>query len=261
MTSLHSAIARILRPLARIMIARGVRFPEFVDWAKRAFLQSAERDFRIDGKRVTDSRIHLLTGLQRKDVKALRERADQGAATGAGPLARVVGLWLAEYRAPDGTPRPLPRAGDDPSFQALVARISRDIHPRTVLDELVRLGMVEAAGDEIRLATDGFVPSGDDAALTGYLGANLGDHALAAAENVLAAPAPGPHFERAAHYNRLTPEALAELDGLSRRLLGEALAEINARAAALQARDAGRPDAAGRFRAGAYLLTREEADE
>ena len=86
-----------------------------------------------------------------------------------------------------------------------------------------------------------------------YLGTNLGDHATAAVSNVLT-PGPAPHFERAVHYNRLTPAAVAELDALSRTLQQQVLEQINARALALQRGGQDDPTARGRFRCGAYVL-------
>ncbi|MEM7188880.1 MAG: DUF6502 family protein [Pseudomonadota bacterium] len=252
MNPLQIAATRILGPLVRVLISRGVRFSEFNDWAKGVYLAVAERSFRLEEKRVTDSRLHLLTGLQRKDIKALRGRTPEETAPSAGPLARIIGRWMAEH-AKAGEPLPLPRLGPAPSFEALVSAISRDMHPRTVQDELLRLGAAELDGDDIRLTAAALLPSADDEALLGYLGANLGDHAAAAAANVLAAPDAGPHFERAVHYNHLSDAALAELEALSRDRLGKALAEINTQAAALQARDRGTEGASGRFRAGAFI--------
>ena len=261
MYELQSAMSRLMRPIVGVLIARGVRFPEFSDWLKEHFLWVAERQFRIENKRVTDSRLHLLTGLQRKDIKALRARAVQKEQpANASPIGRTIGLWLAQHADASGQPKPLARLGPGPSFQAIVESVSRDMHLRTIQDELIRLGLAKVSGDKISLTADAYLPSEDDGALIGYFGANLGDHAAAAADNVLAAPEPGPHLERAVHYNRLTKEALEELDVLSRRLLTEALQQINARAAALQARDRDREEAAGRFRAGAFIYQKAEED-
>ena len=265
----------MFRPIVRTLIARGLRYPELGDMLKELYVDASERHFSIGGKRLTDSRISLLTGLQRKDVHALRskpgDRATEADAAGAGPLPRVLAQWLAgaPYCDASGAPRPLHRApaGGSPSFEALVAEVSRDIHPRTVLDELKRQDLVDhdAASDMVTLRTPAFLPAHDDAALAGYFGANLGDHAEAASANLDAAPDPGPFFERAVHYNKLTPEALGELEALARKLQSDALAELNAEALALQKRDAGVETATGRFRCGAFVYRsdreRQETDE
>ncbi len=114
--------------------------------------------------------------------------------------------------------------------------------------------------DEVSLVASAFVPARDEAALAEYFGANLGDHASAAVENILVAPEPGPFFERAVHYNQLTPEALDELDALVRELQDGALAMLNRRALELQDRDDGAQGATGRFRCGAFVYRSDDEE-
>lgn len=261
MRDLQSAVSRILVPLVRVLMARGVRFPEFSDWLKPVFLAVAERHFRMDDKRLTDSRAHMLTGLQRRDIKRLRAAEETLAVKSAGPLPRVMALWQARHANDAGAPVSLAIRGEAPSFEALVSEVSRQIHPRTVMDELIRLDLAQADGSTLKLKAEAFLPAADDTALLGYYGANLGDHAAAAAENVLAAPAPGPHFERAVHYNSLTEASVDELEALSRRLLGEALSSLNTRAAKLQRRDQGKATATSRYRAGAFIYREAGKEE
>lgn len=261
------AIRRVLRPLVRTMIARGWLFPDASDLLKELYVEACTRDFQLGGKRLTDSRVSLLTGLQRRDVKAIRDRLEQapsqGSVPGAGALPRVMARWM------DGLPIALPRTTRDErkSFEALVAEVSRDIHPRTVLDELMRLDLIEHDQDKdmVKLIAQAYVPSQNDDELVGYLGANLGDHAEAAADNLAAAPNPGPYYERAVHYNKLTPEALAQLDALAGQRQSDVLKELSSMAGLLQERDAGKDTATGRFRFGAFVYTdppkKSEAEE
>jgi hypothetical protein len=262
---MRSAMRRILSPLVRASIARGLRYPELIEILKEIYVEVSGKYFRLSNKRLTDSRISLLTGLQRKDVKALRGRVEETdsetSREGSGLLPQVMARWTsgAPFSDPKGIPKPLPRVGETQSFASLVAEVSRDVHPRTVLDELVRLELAEfnKANDEITLLQTAFVPSRDEAALLGYFGANLGDHAEIAALNIEAAPEAGPFFERAVHYNQLTGQSLDELEALARQLQGEALAKLNARSLELQTRDADDPDANGRFRCGAFIFRGE----
>lgn len=264
----------MLRPAVRLMIARGLPFPELGEILKELYVDACRRYFQLGEKRLTDSRVSVLTGLQRKDIRAIRARLESSgtetASPGAGPVPRVIALWLNQrpFLGKGGLPRILHRTedGGHPSFEELVAEVSRDVHPRTVLDELKRQGLIahNLETDEISLETQAFVPSRDEEALLGYFGANLGDHAEAASANLSAAPEPGPYFERAVHYNKLTPEALEQLETLARDLQSEALAKLNTQALALQKRDKGNAAAIGRFRCGAFIYTAdrdtEEAD-
>ncbi|MEM1160549.1 MAG: DUF6502 family protein, partial [Pseudomonadota bacterium] len=230
---LATAMRRIMLPLVRLALSRGLVFQTLSDWLKDAYVLTATRHFSLDEKRITDSRLSLLTGLQRKDIKAIRSRlkADSQAPISAGHLPRLLAHWRndARFQTGEGQPAELSRAGEGASFEVLVTSVTQDLHPRTALDELLRLGAVEVEADRVCLTTDAFLPTADDAAMLGYLGGNLGDHAAAAVENVLHAPAPGPNFERAVHYNRLSEDSARELDGLSRKLGQAALEKINAR--------------------------------
>ncbi|WP_138469748.1 DUF6502 family protein [Poseidonocella sp. HB161398] len=256
--SFRAAIERILRPLVRAMIGRGMSYPQLADLLKPIFIEQALRHFGLEGRRMTDSRVSVLTGLQRRDIRNLREQSEApaGSERGHGPIPRLVALWQgdARFRDPHGAPRALPRASaEGASFESLVAEIGRDVHARTLLDEMVRLGLAVLEGDSIRLVEDSLVPSRDEAMLLGYYAANLGDHAEASAANLLAAPGPGPFFERAVHYNKLSQASLDALEAMARERQLELLKELNAEALRLQRSDIEAGRAAGRIRIGAFV--------
>lgn len=214
---LLSAIHRVLSPLVRVMLAHGITLPTAIELLKRVFVEVAERDFRLDQKPSTDSRISLITGVHRKDVKRLRELPD--VETNLPPnvslSAQIVATWITDeqWLSEDGQPRPLPRLAKrsaDPSFETLVASISQDIRPRSVLDEWLRLGVVEINdADEVVLATNAFVPKEGLEEKLAYYGHNLGDHAAAAADNVLGIGKPW--FERSVHHSLLSQDQVEEL--------------------------------------------------
>ena len=217
--SLLSALARILSPVARLMLARGVTLPLAVELLKRVYIDVARRDFRLEGKSATDSRISLLTGVHRKDVRRLRELpaapSELPAKVSFG--AQAVARWttVADFLDSSGQPRALPRQAraGEASFESLVGGISRDIRPRSLLDEWLRLGIVRMnERDEVVLITAAFVPrDGEDEKLA-YFGHNLGDHASAAADNVFGhSPA---WFERSVHHTEMTQEAVVALHAL-----------------------------------------------
>lgn len=257
----RDAVFRVLRPIVRLLIHRNVGFPEFSDWAKALYVSVAGEEFSLEQKRVTDSRISVLTMLQRKDIRALRSRQDteqKSVDHGGGLLPQILALWGngEPYVNERGQPKPLSRMSGDGSvsFEALVADVSRDVHARTILDELIRVGAVEDVDGLLTLSTTAFLPNGDEEATLGYWGANVGDHLEAATQNVLSAPKQGPFFERAVHYNRLSETSMKELDTLAQTLQQEVLSKLNARALALQSGDEADPQAVGRFRCGAFVF-------
>lgn len=254
---LTSAVRTVLRPLVRLMLSRGVTLPLAIELLKRVYVQVA-LEGSGPGSASTDSRVSLLTGVHRKDVKRLRALPDAGAelprAVSLG--AQLVSQWTTAERWLDahGRPRTLPRlasAGGDGSFDALVASVSRDIRARPVLDEWLRLGVVHLNdADEVVLNTAAFVPqSGFDEKLS-YLAMNVGDHAMAAVDNTLGRP--DPWFERSVHYRRMSPEAVAALRLRASELGMQALQALNAEAARAAASATDEEDAR-RFTFGIYF--------
>ncbi|MEM8824288.1 MAG: DUF6502 family protein [Pseudomonadota bacterium] len=241
----------LIRPLVRILIVRGVTAPAFYRLLKSVYVEVADQSFRLDTDAPTDSRISLLTGVHRRDVKALRLAGDDGWEAARAKSA-IFATVLSRWRTAGA--EPLDRA----AFDALVAQVSTDVRPRTILDELLRQGLVVARDDELALTADAIAgPASEDHRLV-FFAANLGDHLAAAAENLLADEPP--FFERAVFYTRLTPDAVDALEARARELGQDLLVTLDAESRAAQ--DAGRTDPANseRYRFGLYFY-REGADD
>lgn len=199
------------------MLSHEVTLPTAIELLKRVYVEVAERDFRLDDKASTDSRISLITGVHRKDVKRLRElpKEDANLPPQVSRSAQIVATWITgkQWLDENGLPRPLPRLasqGSDISFENLVSSISQDIRPRSVLDEWLRLGVVQINdADEISLVTNAFIPKAGLEEKLAYYGHNLGDHAAAAADNVLGIATPW--FERSVHHSSLSEAQLDQL--------------------------------------------------
>ncbi|RYC29200.1 hypothetical protein D3273_25110 [Lichenibacterium minor] len=247
-TKLQAALVRVLRPLVRLLVRRGIVFPALCDVLRELYVNVAEYDFALPGKEQTDSRVSLLTGLHRKEVRRLR---GAGAPVSVVPASlsrtsRILARWLADRKTTDakGMPRPLPRVAPPgrPSFEALVKSVTRDLRPRAVLDEWIdkRLATLDEA-DVVTLLDRAFVPGGGDEQQLYYFGRNLHDHVAAAVANI-SAEAPR-YLERAVHYDGLSAELAADLEQRSRALAMEALTAANR-----QAHDGCEADAGGRWR-------------
>ena len=270
--ALINALKRLLGPLVRLLLANGITQPFLGNLLKRIYVDVAERDFAIEGRPQTISRLSLLTGIHRKDVKRLREEPGRAAAfpRNVSLGAQLVSRWmgLAEFRDEEGSLR-LPRLADPggaPSFELLVEGVSKDIRPRAILDEWVRLGVAHVDDqDRVCLNTRAFVPARGFDEKAHYLGRSLRDHIASAARNLDGQETP--LLERSVYYDDLTPESVADLAELSRRLGAEALETVNRRALELQTRDSSSPDANRRMSFGVYFYeeldaaSAEESDE
>lgn len=220
--ALLTAIAELLEPLAALCIARGVTIQPMEELLRQAFVAAARRacaEAGAQGDRVT-SRISTMTGLTRREVARLG-LAVQAAAEAAPPPARSLATelltrWVSQrpYLDSRGRPRILPRLGPAPSFESLAASVTRDVHPRSALAEMERLGLVTLDGesDRVTLVAESFVPRKDWPRMVGFLGANVGAHLRAGVANVLGGGSE--HFEQALMADELSAESLAQARGL-----------------------------------------------
>lgn len=181
----------MLRPLVRLLLANGITYPQLAYWLKDVFIDEARRELLAAGRKDTDSALTLLTGVHRKEIKQ-RSQASEAKLPDLSLASQVFTRWLTDplYRGSDGKALSLPRSGDAPSFEALARSVSKDLHPRTILDELLRLGLVEQQGELFCLGSAAFVPQTGFADRLSMLSANVADHLAAGARNLMQPQAP-----------------------------------------------------------------------
>lgn len=260
--SLLNALRRVMRPLVRLMLRKGITYTVFVDLLKDVFVDVAVREFRLDDKPSSDSRISLLTGVHRKDVRRLRHDSDATPAalpenitlgaqlvtvwTNSRPFCKRVGQALALPR--------LASAGGEASFDALVAKVSTDIRARVVLDEWLRLGVVRVdEQDCVHLEAQAFLPQKGFDEKAAYLGHNLHDHASAAVHDLTSEGRP--YFERSVHYDALAPASVEALREAVASEGMETLLAFSRLAADLEKRDLSSLDPRQRITIGLYFYT------
>ena len=209
------ALGRLLAPLAALCLARGVRFAAVEERLKQAFVDAARGGDATAAKRDV-SRVSAATGLTRREVTRISNELPAAAAVRRSPATQIFTRWLGLKRYHDarGRPRPLPRQGKAPSFESLAQSVTQDVHPRTLLEELCRLGLAEvnAKTDTVRLVRDAFVPHDDRTRMLEFLGANVGDHLAAAVANVRAETPL--HLEQAVFADELSAESTEALRAL-----------------------------------------------
>ena len=162
------------------------------------------------------SRVSTATGINRREVSRITQAEGAPPAVRRSPATRVFTKWIADpaLRTRGGALRALPRSGPAPSFESLAQSVTRDVHPRSLLDELCRLGLARIDGDMVHVERDSFVPSDDSVRMLGFMGTNVGDHLRAAVANVLS-PQP-PHLEQAIFADELSPASVEAFRQLMR---------------------------------------------
>jgi hypothetical protein len=269
---LERAIFALLRPLVRLSLERGLACGEMVAVLKRAYVDVAERDFVVDGRKQTTSRISLLTGLTRKEVRRLLSAEDAPNTwrdrSRINRAARVLSGWARDpdFRDRRGGPASLPfETEQGPSFTELVRRHGADVTARAVLDELLRVGAVRHLKDgRLRPVDRAYLPQADEGAKMAILGTDVAD-LISAIDHNITETSQEPFYQRKVAYDNLPAEYLPKLRGLVRRDAQKLLERLDGEMARND-RDV-TPDAASpggkRAMVGIYYFEddRDEADE
>jgi Family of unknown function (DUF6502) len=221
--TLHAAVLRLLRPLVRLLLHHSVPYETFADLARWVYVDVADKEFTLEGKKQTASRISVITGLNRKEVARLQDMTvedNTDAIASFNRAEKVVTAWLHEYPKADSPTRssPLPIDGEH-SFATLVKRYSGDMPVRAVLDELLRVGVVTKLenGDVELVSTGTVVPDAENReALLTVFGEDTADFITTISNNVVANPVDR-LFQRRAWSDNVPVEALAVLRELSRQ--------------------------------------------
>lgn len=142
------ALLVTLRPLARALLRAGIGYREFAEISKTAFVDIATKDFGLRGRPTNISRVAVMTGLTRKEVRRIRDKSAAGNATivvRSTPMSVILHRWYSEheYLAEDGTPRVLDFDGGDGSFSDLVRKFGGDIPPGAMRTELKRINAIQ----------------------------------------------------------------------------------------------------------------------
>lgn len=208
-----AACRRFLAPIAAWLLRTGITWKEFAEVSRMAFVESAGREFGIRGRVANVSKVALLTGLSRREVRRQRELIDaRPTETDSwNPASRVLSAW---HQDPgfltDGKPAVLPATGER-SMEALLRRYAGDIPHGALLKELQRAGAVaQTASGSYQALQRYFMPLPIDPAATRRTGSVLEDLARTLDHNLSRRPEQASRFEGRATNLRVAAAALPE---------------------------------------------------
>ena len=223
------AARRILRPVVRILLRNGITATAFQELARKVFVDVAFEEFGIDGKPQTLARVSVITGLNRKEVSRLHKldsvtEADRAWWNRAGT---VLAGWMTDeyFQTKAGYPIDLPFSGASPNFTELVKKYSGDMYPRSVADELLRLGAVETVDDRLRMSNRGYAPDMDPTAMVDILGMDTSEF-IETIDHNIQAPPQDKLLQVKVLANNLPEKHLAAFNQYSKRVSMSALDEI-----------------------------------
>lgn len=208
--ALVAVLAQLLLPMARLCLAKAIPIQTAKEVMRRAYVQAAiEGCGGLNASRLT-SRISTMTGLTRREVARLQAEQAPALPKTRAVATDVLTFWVSQpdYVNKKGLPIRLLRTGDAPSFEALAASVTKDVHAKSILADMVRLGLVthNDQNDTVAVVDAIFVPKSDWPLMVGFIGTNVGDHLRASVENVLQGG--GKHFEQALLADELSEESL-----------------------------------------------------
>ncbi|MFL0800967.1 MAG: DUF6502 family protein [Agarilytica sp.] len=165
-----SALRKLLEPIIMMMLRNNVTYKQFSSLCKTIFVEVAARDFGIRGRPTNVSRIAVLTGLDRKEVKRVKDliqdnQLSTNTQNSQDRLTRVLSAWHldSEFLDERGQPLLLPSEGEAQSFSALAKKYGGDIPASTLLKELVRGEAIDELDDgTLRVTQRYFFPSQSD---------------------------------------------------------------------------------------------------
>jgi hypothetical protein len=201
--------------VARWLLRSGVTWKEFAELSRDTFVDTAFAEFGIRGRPTNVSRVALLTGLSRRDVRRVREHGTAGAGASAeeslNHASRVLSGWHLDpdFLEPDGQPRVLPAAQGKVSFEVLLKRYAGDIPATALVKELVKSGSIERLeSGAYRVLRRYYMPRQMDGHAVERAGSVLADIATTIEHNLSRGPRDPSRFEGRAQSRHVDPRNL-----------------------------------------------------
>jgi hypothetical protein len=216
--AVYSAIVKVLRQLIRILLRNDIPYGTYADLAKWVYVDVASREFGIPGRKTTDSRVSVITGISRKEVKRMREHSapvDLGTSDRYNRAARVISGWLNDSTFCDwnGNPLELPFEGMTASFSTLVKDYGGDVPARAVRDELSRVGVIEEKDGKIKLKARGYIVKEGDVEKLAIMGSDVSELISTIHHNIVSDPKDA-FLQRKVSYDNIPENSYEELKQL-----------------------------------------------
>jgi len=209
-----SSCRALLVPVARLLLKSGVTWKEFSEVARRTFDHVATTEFGIRGRATNVSRVALLTGMTRREVRRQRDLLEFDPQPEAGYMSKASRLLSGWHQDPDfvepgGQPRALDIEGSGLTFVELAKRYGGDIPPGALLKELQTGDAITRLPDgRIRATTRVFLPRQMEPAQIRLWSSVLQDVGTTLEHNLTRDRIHTPRFERRALSLRVDRHAL-----------------------------------------------------
>lgn len=215
-TRILDALGRLLEPIVLLLLKSGITWREFADLAKLRFVQVATNEFGIRGRPTNASRVAILTGIDRREVRKVRLATVGQPALDPGFMSKptqVLDGWFHDptFRTPGGKPRDLQVSEGDDSFAALVRCYAPGIPHVAMIKELRSVGAIEELSDgRLRALKRNYIPREFSDNQIRLWGSVLQDLGTTFEHNISRDATDPPRFERRAISLRVDARALPQ---------------------------------------------------
>ncbi len=199
-----------------MLLRNGVMWKEFAALSKELYVEVAGTDYGIDDRPTNASRVSLLTGLTRREVKKQRDILSGALPEQPAKTNNAMRLLAGWHKDPafideDGRPQPLSRDESDEGFGGLHRLYGGDIPAIAMLKELIATGAVAELDDgRIVAVSRYYMPDPVDPEALLRSGSVIGDLGNTVAFNLARQSAESSLFEGRATAVRIPLEKVAE---------------------------------------------------
>jgi Family of unknown function (DUF6502) len=212
------ACRRLLKPVIRLAMAYGLKHAQLAELLRWLMIDEARALWIKRGVIAPNlSQLSVTTGINRKLVTAKVRVTEENLPISETSLAsRVFTHWLhLAHSQPEYARLPVSDSLAPMTFESMAKKaVSGDVHHKTILEELVRLGLADENAGTISLLKEAFVPSEDERSMLAFAADNGRDHLFAALSNVFGGKEP--FLERAVYADGLALDGAWRVEQLAR---------------------------------------------
>jgi hypothetical protein len=154
-----TGIVKMMRPIVRLLIKYNITYDTISHIIRKLYAEEAKEELVIPGKKISMSRISVVTGIPRKEVQKYLDtpfEEEDNIHQNQNRASRVVTGWMTDkdYQDSENKTVEIPLDGTI-SFDALVKKYSGGVPTKAVYDELSRVKAITKAESGL-IALQGF---------------------------------------------------------------------------------------------------------
>jgi hypothetical protein len=163
---LINGVVKLLRPMVRLFVKYNLTYVTVSHIIRKLYAEEAKEELVIPGKKISMSRISVVTGIPRKEIQKYLDspfEVEEDHLKNQNRASRVITGWMTdkEYQGEDNKPMKISLNGEV-SFSSLVKKYSGGVPFKAVYDELLRIKAIVCKDEEISLQGFGYTLSNDD---------------------------------------------------------------------------------------------------